>query len=152
MAIFGAGSKWDEEEVSEQFFADGNFIIGWDREHAGDLQSSLASLKIGDIIYLKANRPGSRHLRIKGIGIVKKSFIECLQSGEYPDGAIDDWHSFFIRVDWLIQEEFHLDIPEDIGRMTNIRAATFYEEPLPLVQAAIVERIVGFANRLGNPT
>jgi len=86
MAIYGAGSVWDGEEVCDQFFAEGCFIVGWDRLTGSDLQSSLASLKIGDIIYLKANRPGSRTLRVKGVGIVSRSFIECLQMGDYH------WH------------------------------------------------------------
>jgi len=141
MAIYGAGSVWDEEEVREDFFANGTFVIGWNRITGSDLQSSLASLKIGDIIYLKSNRPGSRSIRVKGIGIISRSFIECLQSGEYPEGTIEDWQSFFIRVSWIIQEEFIIDIPEDFGRMTNIRAATFYEEALPFVQSVIVQRI-----------
>ncbi|MBX3743059.1 MAG: hypothetical protein KF712_18890 [Akkermansiaceae bacterium] len=147
MAIYGAGSKWDGEEVQDDFFSEDCFTIGWNRQSGADLQSSLASLKIGDIIYLKSNQPGSRSIRVKGIGIVARSFIECIQSGEYPSGQITSWESFFIRVCWVIQNEFIIEIPEDEGRMTNIRAATFYEEPLPFVQQAIVSRLAQAAGR-----
>jgi hypothetical protein len=141
MAIYGAGSNWDGKEMCNDFFALRQFIIGWDRQKGRDLQASLAALKIGDIIYLKASSPGSRKLRIKGIGIVTRSFVECVQNGEYDGKIIADFESFFISVEWIIQEEFVIQIPPDEGRLTNIRAATFYEEPLPFVQVKIVERI-----------
>jgi len=141
MAIYGAGSMWDGEEMSEQFFAQGNFVVGWNRATGGDLQASLASLKIGDIIYLKGNRPGSRVIRVKGIGFVTRSFIECVQAGEYPAEAIEAWQQFFVGVRWVVREEFRIEIPAGVGRLTNIRAATFYEEPLALVQNAILDRL-----------
>ena len=147
MAIYGAGSIWDGEDVQDDFFSDDCFTIGWNRQSGADLQSSLASLKIGDIIYLKSNQPGSRSIRVKGIGIVARSFIECIQNGEYPSGQITSWESFFIRVCWVIQDEFIIEIPEGEGRMTNIRAATFYEEPLPFVQQAIISRLARDAGR-----
>lgn len=100
-------------------------------------------MKAGDIIYLKSNQPGSRTIRVKGIGIVIQSFVECIQSGQYPAGSILDWESFFIGVHWMVENEFFIEIPENVGRMTNIRAATFYEEPLPFVQLRIIEAIVG---------
>ena len=34
-----------------------------------------------------------------------------------------------------------INIPENIGRLTNIRAATAYEEYLPFVQNKIVKKI-----------
>lgn len=141
MAIYGAGSTWNSEEVGERFFKEQRFIVGWNRETGADLQASLAGLKIGDIVYLKSNRPGSRTIRVKGIGFVTKSFIECVQAGDYPQGSIDDWESFFVGVKWVVREEFQIVIPEDVGRLTNIRAATFYEEPLPFVQNLILDRI-----------
>jgi len=147
MAVYGAGASWDGEDVRDDFFHDDCFTIGWNRLAGSDLQSSLASLKIGDIIYLKSNQPGSRTIRVKGVGIVVRSFIECVQNGEYPSGQITSWESFFIRVSWIIQEEFMISIPADQGRMTNIRAATFYEEPLPFVQQEIVSRIVHATGR-----
>jgi len=140
MAIFGAGSNWDGKEVSEDFFRWGKFTIGWNEATGRDLYSVLASLKIGDIIYLKANRPGSRQLRVKGIGLVTKHFIQCLQDDEYQ-GDFSSWESFFINVAWILRDEFILTIPSDEGRLTNIRAATFYEEPLPFVQSKILDKI-----------
>jgi len=103
---------------------------------------SSIPIKVGDIIYLKSNRPGSRDIRVKGIGFVTKSFIQCLQDGEYGNKDISDWNSFFIKIKWISQIEFKIEIPTDEGRLTNIRAATFYEEYLPYVQNKILETII----------
>lgn len=140
MAIYGVGSRWDEGEVSEQFFKAGNFTLGWDENNAKDLYVFLASLKAGDILYLKANQPGSRNIRVKGIGLVKDSFISNIH-GNLSD--IRDFESFSIPVEWIVQEEFSIQIPENTGKLTNIRAATAYEEFLPFVQENILEKLIG---------
>lgn len=142
MAIFGVGSNWNEEE-KDRFFSEGKFILGWNEENAKDLYAFVAALKVGDILYIKANRPGSRKIRVKGVGIVSKSLMGCMTSGEFQSSDISDWESLFVRVAWVHKEEFRVTIPEDEGRLTNIRAATIYEEYLPVVQEAILEKIIG---------
>lgn len=64
MAVYGAGSNWVDVELSNQFFATGRFTLGWDHAHAEDLYAFIASLKAGDIIYLKAK--GIRRLLMQG--------------------------------------------------------------------------------------
>jgi hypothetical protein len=142
MAIFGVGSKWDEDELKEQFFAEGKFILGWNEESAKDLYAFAASLKVGDILYIKANQPGSRTIRVKGVGIVTKNLIGCINSGEFGVSGISDWQCLFVRVAWVYKEEFSITIPANEGKLTNIRAATIYEEYLPFVQEAIIGKIV----------
>ena len=142
MAIFGAGSKFGDDEVKGTFFAQEKFILGWNEDSAKDLYEAVSHLKVGDIIYLKSNAPGSRSIRVKGIGIISKSLIQCIQSGEYKNKVISDWESFFVRVSWIFKEEFTIEIPENEGRLTSIRANTFYEEQLPFVQKAIVDKIL----------
>ena len=141
MAIFGFGSNWGGEEVKETFFDKEEIIIGWNDETAMDVYSLVSSLKIGDIIYLKSNQPGSRAVKVKGIGVVTRNFIECIKNNDYSSTDFTDWNSFFIKVKWIIKEEFIINIPENIGRLTNIRAATAYEEYLPFVQNKIVKKI-----------
>ena len=143
MAIFGAGSKWETDELKEDFFNEEKFIIGWNETSAKDLYEVVSQLKVGDIIYLKGVSP--RHIRnieVKGIGIVTKSFIQCLQSGEYGETDISDWNSFFIKVKWSIKDSFKIIIPEEEGKLTNVRPATFYEEYLPYVQKKILDKII----------
>ena len=142
MAIYGAGSTWSGgEEMKNDFFTNENFVLGWDKESARDLYEAISSLKVGDIIYLKSSQPGSRTLRIKGIGIVSKSVIQCILDKEYSEDEIKNWESLSINVKWIFKNEFFIEIPEDEGRLTNVRAASFYEEFFPLIQYAIIDKI-----------
>lgn len=142
MAIFGVGSKWEDEELKDQFFSKGKFILGWNEQSAKDLYSFVSSLKVGDILYIKANAPGSRSIRVKGVGVVTRNLIGCINAGEFGTASIADWQGLFVRVAWVHQSEFTVTIPEDEGKLTNIRAATIYEEYLPFVQEAILARVI----------
>jgi hypothetical protein len=141
MAIYGVGSNWNGDEVREDFFDQGKFILGWNNAQANDLYSFISTLKVGDILYLKSNQPGSRIIRVKGIGIVTKNFMNCITSGEYGNINISDWETLFINVRWIDREEFTINIPQDEGKLTNIRAATVYEEHLPFIHEAIINKI-----------
>lgn len=141
MAIFGAGSVWDREEMKSDFFDDENFIIGWDYNNAKDLYDAVSLLKAGDIVYLKANQVGSRTIRVKGIGIVTQTFVHCLIEKGLTKEKIIDWNSFYIKIKWIVKDEFHITIPDSEGKLTNVRAATFYEEYLPVVQTEIINRL-----------
>jgi|TARA_B110000211_G_scaffold226916_1_gene281054 hypothetical protein len=143
MAIFGAGSKWGDEEVKSEFFDDEKFTIGWNEENSKDLYEAVSHLKVGDIIYLKGVSPRYiRSIEVKGIGLVTKSFIQCLQSGEYGELNISDWNTFFIKVKWLQKTSFNIEVPSNEGKLTNVRPATFYEEYLPFVQEKILQKLI----------
>lgn len=140
MAIYGAGSNWDGQELKDDFFQNENYVIGWDIKDANDLYAMISTFKVGDIIYLKANRPGSFDIRVKGIGLVKSSLIEVLfKKGENLSQVRNN---FELPVEWIIKEEFFITIPKTIGKLTNIRAATLYEEFLPYVQNEILNKIM----------
>jgi len=146
MAIFGVGSTWDGVEQKEIFFRQGKFILGWNDESAKDVYVAVASLKVGDILYLKSNQPGARIINVKGVGIVTENFMNCINciiNGDYDNNVlISNLESLFVRVAWLNKEEFEIVIPDNEGRLTCFRAATIYEEFLPLVQAAILNKII----------
>ncbi len=147
MAIFGAGSTWydEREEQKEEFFNNESYVIGWSYNDAKDVYLAVASLKNGDILYLKSNAPGSKSIRIKGIGIVTQSltqlfFDKTLNESTQPE----DWS---IKVKWIIKEEFIIQIPSSEGKLTNVRAATFYEEYLPFVQQEILNKVFAEFNK-----
>jgi hypothetical protein len=142
MAIYGAGSNWDGKEMKNVFFKENKFTLGWNDNNAKDLYNIIGTLKIGDILYLKSNAPGSRKIRVKGIGIVTHNFIDCLVNGDFTDMDINDWESLFVKVNWKLKEEFIVEIPANEGKLTNVRAASFYEEFLPLVQRKIIEKLM----------
>lgn len=144
MAIYGAGSNWDGDEIKDDFFANNNYVIGWDISDAQDLYNMLSTVKIGDIIYLKANRPGSLDLRIKGIGIVRNSFLNILF--EKGENLSSTRNNFELPVEWIDIDEFFITIPSNTGKLTNVRAATLYEEFLPFVQNAIINKIIAKTN------
>jgi hypothetical protein len=146
MAIYGVGSKWSEDELKDRFFSEGKFILGWNEESAKDLYAFVASLKVGDILYIKANQPGSRTIRVKGIGIVAKNLLTSMSSGDLAHSTIADWESLFVEVTWVRRDEFVINIPENEGKLTNIRAATIYEEYLPFVQEAVIKSLFSSAN------
>lgn len=139
MAIFGAGSNWDGDEIKDDFFNNENYIIGWDINDAEDLYNQISSIKVGDIIYLKANRPGSLDLRIKGIGIVKQTLVN--QLFEKKENLSKNRRNFELPVKWIVKNEFRISIPKYTGKLTNVRAATLYEEFLPFVQAEILKEV-----------
>lgn len=142
MAIYGVGSNWGGEEASGEFFEKGKFILGWNEQSAEDIYSFISSLKVGDILYIKANRPGSRSIRVKGIGVVSKNLMSCILNGELGTGSIKDWSSLYVNVEWVVRHEFKIEIPSNQGRLTNVRAATLYEEHLPFVQEQIVRKLL----------
>lgn len=141
MAIFGAGSNWNKEEMKDDFFDNKNFVIGWDYENAKDLYDAVSLLKAGDIVYLKANQVGSKTIRVKAIGVVTQTFIHCLIERGLTKETIEDWNSFYIKIKWIVKDEFHIIIPDTEGKLTNVRAATFYEEYLPFVQTEIINKL-----------
>ncbi len=141
MAIYGVGSNWSGEELKDRFFSEDRFILGWNEENAKDLYSFVSSLKVGDILYIKSNRPGARKIKVKGIGIVTKNLLSCINSGSFKNGN-SDWSTLFVNVAWLHQKEFVINIPKNEGKLTNTRAATIYEEYLPFVQDAILQKII----------
>jgi len=142
MAIFGAGSKWGDDEMKDDFFRNENYVIGWNYSSAKDLYVAIAAIKVGDIIYLKANAPGSKDVRVKGIGIVTKNFMTSLIDEEVNLNDFSSWESLSIRVKWVVRSEFVLTIPANEGKLTNVRAATFYEESLPYVQTKILDELL----------
>jgi len=144
MAIYGAGSNWDGTEIRERLFDNNNYVIGWDITNAEDLYTLISSIKVGDIIYLKSNRPGSLNIRIKGIGIVTQSLMQTLFENEIDLSNMRA--NFELPVNWISTENRTISIPNDTGKLTNVRAATLYEEYLPFVQNEILNTLFSHIN------
>jgi len=71
---------------------------------------------------------------------VKSSLIEVLfKKGENLSQVRNN---FPLPVEWIVKEEFFITITKTIGKLTNIRAATLYEEFLPYVQNEILNKII----------
>ena len=143
MAIFAGGSNfYGDTEMKNDFFNDENFVIGWDYDSARDLYNAVSSLKAGDIIYLKTVAPAAlRSIKVKGIGIITKSFIQCLIDDGLKISDITKGEGLYVKMKWVVKSEFKINIPDTEGKLNSIRASTFYEEYLPFVQHKIIEKL-----------
>jgi len=131
MAIYGIGAFY-EEDVSDEFIRANIVGAGWSVRDAPELHQFVRSLKVGDIVYIKAFPPGSREIIVKAIGVIA------------DDAIVDDQNSNGIvscgrNVRWVSTRQFAL--PQPIEK-NNVRANTLYEEFHPLVQRQILARLV----------
>ena len=71
MSVYGMGSLFGAtEEQLGNFVSEGFACIGWKKKEKPELYEILNSIKIGDIIYIKALPFNSKSMKIKAVGIV----------------------------------------------------------------------------------
>ncbi len=129
MAIYGVGAYY-EEDVSEEFITDCVVGTGWNAQDAPELHQYFRSLKVGDIVYIKACFGGAP-ITVKGIGILTDNII------------LDKSNHYLLEVGrnvrWVSTEQFTILRPKE---KNNVRSNTVYEEFHPVVQAEILKRIL----------
>ena len=132
MAIYGIGAYYEGRgDVSGQFIGNNIAGVGWDSIEAPELHKFIGSLKVGDIIYIKAFAPNSPDIIIRGIGfIIDNVIVDSSSSG----GLVEAGR----HVNWRFTEEFRIPKPNE---RNNVRANTLYEEFHPEVQAQIIARL-----------
>jgi hypothetical protein len=133
MAIYGVGAYYDRD-VRDVFFASSLVGVGWNGQDAPELQKYFRSLKVGDIVYIKAAF-GHTDIKVKGIGIIRDTVIRT-DADTDTDGLVSAGRN----VVWLNRENFVIPRPAE---KNNVRSNTVYEEFNPLVQKEIIERIAG---------
>lgn len=131
MAIYGIGAFY-EEDVSDEFVRANIVGAGWSAHDAPELHQFIRSLKVGDIVYIKAFPPGSREIIVKAIGLVADDVIVDKETS-------GDLVSCGRNVRWVSTQQFTL--PQPIEK-NNVRANTLYEEFHPVVQGEILARLV----------
>ena len=131
MAIYGVGAYYDPKDVSGEFISNRVVGVGWDRETAPELDAYFKSLKVGDIVYIKAAFGGAEKITIKAIGIIKDTAI---REAEDTNQLVSTGRN----VIWLNTEQFVITKPAE---KNNVRSNTVYEEFHPVVQAEIINRI-----------
>lgn len=129
MAIYGVGAFYDHD-VSDEFLANRLVGVGWDGTDAPELQEYFKSLKVGDIVYIKAAFGGA-DITVKGIGIIRDNAIRTRED-------TNDLVSTGRNVEWLNTERFVILRPAE---KNNVRSNTVYEEFHPVVQQEIIRRI-----------
>jgi hypothetical protein len=129
MAIYGVGAYYGED-VSGDFLQDEVVGVGWATSEAPELQEYFKSLKVGDIVYIKAAFGGA-DITVKGIGIIKDNIIRDRNN---TNGLVETGRS----VVWITKHSFVIKRPVE---KNNVRSNTVYEEFHPVVQAEIISRI-----------
>ena len=128
MAIFGIGAYYDGD-VSEEFIDNEIIGTGWTIIVAPELHVYFTTLKVGDIVYIKAAFGGA-DITVKGIGVITDNVI--LTSANHYLTQIGR------NVRWLNTEKFVIPRPME---KNNVRSNTVYEEFHPLVQQEIIRRL-----------
>jgi hypothetical protein len=131
MAIFGIGAFYDED-VSQDFIRANLIGVGWGENDAPELHKFVRTLKVGDIVYIKAYPPGGSDIIVKGIGII---IDDTVRTEEDSDGLI----SCGRNVRWVNENVFRIPRPRE---RNNVRSNTMYEEFHPEVQRIILENII----------
>ena len=130
MAIYGIGAYYDHD-ISQDFLG-GNFVgVGWSATDAPELHQIIASLKVGDIVYIKAAAPNSPDIIVRGIGFIRDN---TLLDPPTTLGLVEAGRNVL----WRIREEFRIPKPQE---KNNVRLNTLYEEHHPGVQAEIMRRL-----------
>ncbi|PNK59498.1 hypothetical protein [Psychrobacter sp. FDAARGOS_221] len=126
MAIFAVGAYYDED-VSQEFIDNGIAGPGWGEDDAPELHQFIKSLKVGDIIYIKAAAFGAP-ITVKAIGIILDNVI-------VTDSTIV---SIGRNVKWVVTDKFTIE--KQIEK-NNVRSNTMYEEFHPEVQKIIIDKL-----------
>ncbi len=132
MAIYGIGAFYDgKTDISQEFIKAGLAGVGWDRDEAPELHSFIASLKVGDIIYIKVAPLANSDIRVRAIGFIEDN---SLLNRKATNGLVKAGR----RVRWRVKKEFVIPKPQE---RNNVRTNTLYEEHHPEVQAQIMRRL-----------
>ncbi len=133
MAIYGIGAFYDDGrgDVSQTFIAKGMAGVGWGRDKAPELHRFIASLKVGDIIYIKAAPLANSDIRVRAIGFIEDN---DLLDKKATKGLVEAGR----RVRWRVKKEFRVAKPQE---RNNVRTNTLYEEHHPEVQRQIMRRL-----------
>jgi hypothetical protein len=130
MAIYAVGAFYEEDgDVSKSFIENNIVGVGWDQDSAPELHEYLKSLKVGDIVYIKAAFGGA-DITVKAIGIITDNVLLTPKD-------MHELASIGRNVKWVSKKKFVIPKPTE---KNNVRNNTIYEEFHPEVQKEIIAR------------
>ena len=132
MAIYGVGAAYGgTDDVSQDFINNNLAGVGWPITEAPEQHQLIASLQVGDIIYIKAYSPNSPDIIVKAIGFVADGvFLTAALSNNLVEAGRN--------VTWRVTKEFR--IPK-VKERNNVRLNSIYADFHPVVQAAILAKL-----------
>lgn len=129
MAIYAIGANFNNDgDVSDQFIANNIAGPGWSVSDAPELHQFIRSLKVGDIVYIKAFSPSSPDIIVKAIGVIIDDHV-VTNSSIVSSGR---------NIKWIIKNNFRIPKPTE---KLNVRLNTMYEEFHPIVQSEILKKL-----------
>jgi len=141
MAIFGIGARYDDQWVNKSFIEHKMACIGHERADTPEIYAEFRTLKVGDIIYMKALGPSSDRMCIMGVGIVTNNFIKEIITDEDTDDEIHWGHG--VKVNWVFDgEEYYASKGLDKDKHWHRRVGTFYEEHSRKIQKLIIRMLL----------
>jgi len=133
MAIYGIGAYVDgHRDISQECINEGVAGVGWGDREAPEIHRFLRSLKVGDVVYIKAFVPRSPEVQVKAIGLVESDEV---LSADQMNGLLQIGR----RIRWVVTAPFAIPKPHE---RNNVRANTLYEEFHPTVQQEIMRRLL----------
>lgn len=130
MAVYGVGAFYDRD-VSPNFIRENIVGVGWSDDEAPELREYFQSMKVGDIVYIKAAAFGAEDITVKAIGIIRDTVIR-------RNVDTNSLVSTGRNVKWLFTNRFLISRPIE---RNNVRSNTVYEEFHPEVLRQIIDRI-----------
>ncbi len=134
MAIWGIGAYYKasiNKNKIDDFLNSKAAFIGWDEIKAPAIHKMFASIKVGDIIYIKSVSTRAKKLHIKAIGIVTD--ISQIDSADLGKGISVLWKENFLP--------FQIEITKEIYK-NNVFNNALYEEFNQTVSDLIIENII----------
>lgn len=129
MAIYGIGAYY-YGDVSDEFIDNTIVGTGWSINDAPEFHLYFRTLKVGDIVYLKAAAFGATEIIVKAIGVITDNNI--LSTANHYLTEVGS------NVSWLNTNKFKIPRPTE---KNNVRSNTVYEEFYPIAHHEIIRRI-----------
>jgi hypothetical protein len=132
MAVYGLGATYGgTEDQSHTFIKLGIACIGWTPSEAPAAHAQMASLKVGDIIFIKSFVP-TTGLHIKAVGIVTDASFR----------KITDALGWGVSVRWVSEEPERIAVGSLSDRSDYMRRGTIYEEFNPDVIRRVIDKLL----------
>lgn len=118
MAVYGIGATYEgTEDQSENFIHNDVACVGWEPLDAPAAHAQMASVKLGDIFFIKSYAP-SAGLHIKAVGIVTDATFR----------KITDALGWGVSVRWVPLPNGRIVIGPVEDHSDYMRRGTLYEE------------------------
>ena len=132
MAVYGIGAMYGgTEDKSEDFIKNGIACIGWQPADAPPAHSQMASVKAGDVFFIKSFAP-TAGLHIKAVGIVTDATFR----------KITDALGWGVSVRWVPMPSGRIVVGPVEDHSDYMRRGTLYEEFNPAVIKQVLDVLV----------